>query len=102
MHCGPPRFSPRPTAAPSKLTSTDIQVWRRNFGSRRSTRIAAARPQVPAERLLLKGSNWRCRTKAAVLALTLSASEQSSSVVTFQRLVLLLGLFFVTAAPVRS
>jgi len=44
----------------------------------------------------------RHRPKAAVLALTLSASEQSLSVVNIQRPVLSLGLFFVTDAPVRS
>ena len=47
-----------------KTTSTHIQARRRNFECCRSMRLTAVWPHVPAERMLLKGWNWRYRPAA--------------------------------------
>ena len=60
-HCYPLRFLGRLTVPPSKLTSRGVRPPHRNIRSCRSTRSDAGRRQMAAERLLVKGSNLRCR-----------------------------------------
>jgi len=56
-------FSAWPTAVPSKLTLANTHSPRRNLGSRCSTSFDAAGHNLPSERLLVDGSNWRSRPR---------------------------------------